>query len=143
LAPPWSTRAHGGHPRSSIRVSVRAAPTCDELEAKARSRFCRSEPGMHAAAPHFFYSRPVFAKPALDFVFVLLARLESRLLRRNSSLRKPLAQIVRMKSDVPLAVDHLRHARRGPQFSGKAELGRGMLEPTQNLAFLPAREFLW
>jgi len=137
---PSRKRARDGHPRSLAPESFRAAPACDEPRAKAGTRFRRSERGVHDAAPHFFYPWPLFAQPALDFVFVLLARLESRLLRCNASFREPLAQVVRMELDVPLAIDHLRDAGRGPQFRGKTELGGRTLEPTQDLALLPGCE---
>jgi len=138
--PRWPRPARGGRPTSSARESVRAAQACDGPAVKARSRFRRSGPDTHAAAPHFFYPRPLLAQPALHFVFVLLTGSEARLLRRDPPFGEPLIEVPRMKLDPPLAVDHSRYARGGPQLSGKSEtLGRTS-EPSQNLTLLPAAQ---
>src|SRR3989304_4059234 len=140
-APRWPIPVPDGRPTSSVPESVRAARACDEPAAKAKSRFRRSEPGAHPAAPHFFCPRPLLAQPSLHFVFVLLAGAETRLLRRNPPLGKPLAQVARMKLDAPLAIDHLRRPCRSPQFGGKAETRGRTSEPPQHLTLLSAGEF--
>ena len=40
-----------------------------------------------------------------------------------------------------LALDHLRHPRRTPQFGGKTELARRVAKPLQDLAFLAGDSF--
>jgi hypothetical protein len=141
--PRWPTPAPDGRPMFSTPEFVRAAQACVEPTARAESRFRQSERGGHAAAPHFFYSQPILAQPTLHFDFVLLARLESGLLRRNTPLGKPLIEIPGMKFDSPLAVDDSRHPRGGPQFRGKSETCGRPAKPTQDLAFSGAGEFAW
>jgi hypothetical protein len=135
-APQWPKLARDGRPMSSVSEFVHAAIACDEPAATAKSRFRRSGPSALVAALLFFYLRPLLVQPAMHFGFVLLAGLESRLLRRNVPFGQPLIEITRMECDRPLTLNHPRHAGCGPQFGGKSKALRGLHEPSQYLTLL-------
>jgi hypothetical protein len=139
----WQPRAklfHGGLSWDAGKEFFRAAPACVEPAGTSKTRFRRSKPDAHAAAQHFFYSRPLLPQPASDLSVVPFAGPPLGLLRGDPPLGQPLIDVPRMKFHPQLPPDQIRHARSGPKFRGVAELRGRTGKPGNNFSFLFCRQ---
>ena len=88
----------------------------------------------------FFYMRPPFAPPALDFRFVAFAGAPLGFLRAPAAAAQDLPHMGRMVAHAEVALDHLGHPRQGPQLARVPVSGRPFQQQLQQLLFLFRRQ---
>src|SRR5207244_11427816 len=101
----------------------------DAATVPSTARFRPSTAGTHCGGAPFFDTRPILGQPAGHRQVVVLAGHTLRLLGSVSPLPQPGRQVVRVEVNVPFLLDELGEAPGGPQFGGKAVLGRAVGEP--------------
>jgi hypothetical protein len=130
-----------GRPWCEGKESFRAAPACVEQAGTSKTRFHRLKPDGHAAAQHFFYSRPILPHPAPNLPVVPFARPALGLLRRDSSLSQPLIDVIWVELHPECSADQLRHARSAPQFGRETKFRGRMGKPGNDFPLLDQSQF--